>query len=1089
MEQQQAISLLVCGDEGVGKTSIINALISRSFENDSSDLSLAGNLSANSEWSEVTLPAALNKYDGIEIDLRIVDTRTEGAVIEHLPSADAVILVYDITNEDTFERAISFWLELIQRHACSDRTNTAATTNHAQNNTSSSNSNSTNKSTNNSTTSNTTTNSSNNTSNTNSNESNSSISSTSNSSISFSTASSSSSSTSSSPQQIPVILVGNKLDRRGGGRMALSEEHHRKTNAVMSVPCVEAFLYCSAARLLLIREVFYYAQKAVVYPVAPLYNNNDAVLTEQFQVALWRIFRIFDVDRDGYLSDDELALFQSHCFGAQLRRSDISAIKKVVKNQSSENVMYGNRRDEFNNNERSIQNGRTNDNDDDGDDNDNNNNTTENQNNNGSVRNNFNNSNNYPIISSIVNSVGLLNNDGTAGVVDGKVTFAGFVCLNQIFIDRNRPESPWLVLRRFGYECIKGKDVLSMRLDRDLLPTTNETNGTNNYDQNNNNNNNNNNTLTTEEQQYDPNENKIPSLNHILNDQAFELSISAIQFLNELFTQFATTTNIYSSSTPSSSTPSSTLSSSSSSSSTVSFSILGKHQLALLFHICPNGKAPWEISDLMKHMQPMSLERSGWLAMWSLVVHFDPHTVMRYMWYLGYLGDSIKSGESVREMHLHWPYNRLHVERAIRVTRSRKKEKWKKRLDRKTVRCWVIGHEDSGKEHLFNIISEIKTGGDHEDWNGNASEKDNLQEKKNARDGSNKNENDVAAVFSSRHAAAGFSTSDSRSELNSNSNGNELNTFTKDDLSAVLWYPKLKEKQIKQMKQMNIQKKQQDKEKEEQPTNTDNSNNDATNTSASSASTASSTTPAIDATPAIPSSSSSSSTSLSRAWVRSIERSLILTTFSNDIEFNECDIAVLVFDPTNLTTLEYLKMQQAKLPGHIPCRYVAIEKGLRETTTRLVTNNTSNNTATNSSAQATSEPTTATATTDAASSAPRLSSSEMKTKKATVYAAAKEWCISLELEEPVKLSMSNPHTLDATNVFFESVLRNGLEPSECRPVSEESMWEKQKQFYWFWGGSITLGVGIVGVAAWLFLNSRKGSDGRGESGLEVRKIK
>ena len=93
--------------------------------------------------------------------------------------------------------------------------------------------------------------------------------------------------------------------------MALSEEHHRKTNAVMSVPCVEAFLYCSAARLLLIREVFYYAQKAVVYPVAPLYNNNDAVLTEQFQVALWRIFRIFDVDRDGYLSDDELALFQS----------------------------------------------------------------------------------------------------------------------------------------------------------------------------------------------------------------------------------------------------------------------------------------------------------------------------------------------------------------------------------------------------------------------------------------------------------------------------------------------------------------------------------------------------------------------------------------------------------------------------------------------------------------------------------------------------------------------------------------------------------------------------------------------------------
>ena len=109
----RSISILVCGDEGVGKTSIIEALISRSFteadgENDY-EVSLAGNPSANGQWSEVSLPAELNKYDGIEIDLRIVDTRSEEAVIEHLPDVDAVILVYDITNEDPKSKSFFVW--------------------------------------------------------------------------------------------------------------------------------------------------------------------------------------------------------------------------------------------------------------------------------------------------------------------------------------------------------------------------------------------------------------------------------------------------------------------------------------------------------------------------------------------------------------------------------------------------------------------------------------------------------------------------------------------------------------------------------------------------------------------------------------------------------------------------------------------------------------------------------------------------------------------------------------------------------------------------------------------------------------------
>ena len=90
---------------------------------------------------------------------------------------------------------------------------------------------------------------------------------------------------------------------------------------------MEACLECSAARLLNIRQVFYYAQKAVVYPMKPLYDMERAQLTDQFKVALRRIFRIFDMDHDGYLSDDELVLFQDVCFGARLKSSDIANVK------------------------------------------------------------------------------------------------------------------------------------------------------------------------------------------------------------------------------------------------------------------------------------------------------------------------------------------------------------------------------------------------------------------------------------------------------------------------------------------------------------------------------------------------------------------------------------------------------------------------------------------------------------------------------------------------------------------------------------------------------------------------------------------
>ena len=55
-----------------------------------------------------------------------------------------------------------------------------------------------------------------------------------------------------------------------------------------------------------VSEVFYHAQHAVVFPIQPLYDTHTQALLPAFRLALTRVFRIFDKDHDGLLSDSEL---------------------------------------------------------------------------------------------------------------------------------------------------------------------------------------------------------------------------------------------------------------------------------------------------------------------------------------------------------------------------------------------------------------------------------------------------------------------------------------------------------------------------------------------------------------------------------------------------------------------------------------------------------------------------------------------------------------------------------------------------------------------------------------------------------------
>ncbi|XP_028616644.1 mitochondrial Rho GTPase 2 isoform X1 [Grammomys surdaster] len=124
--------------------------------------------------------------------------------------------------------------------------------------------------------------------------------------------------------RLPIILVGNKSDLRPGSTM-------ETVLPIMSqFPEIETCVECSAKHLRNISELFYYAQKAVLHPTAPLYDPEAKQLRPACTQALTRIFRLSDQDLDHTLSDEELNAFQKSCFGHPLAPQALEDVKRVV---------------------------------------------------------------------------------------------------------------------------------------------------------------------------------------------------------------------------------------------------------------------------------------------------------------------------------------------------------------------------------------------------------------------------------------------------------------------------------------------------------------------------------------------------------------------------------------------------------------------------------------------------------------------------------------------------------------------------------------------------------------------------------------
>ncbi|GER49487.1 mitochondrial Rho GTPase [Striga asiatica] len=135
---------------------------------------------------------------------------------------------------------------------------------------------------------------------------------------------------------VPVIVVGCMLDKRGDQQPVSLEQV--MSPIMQQFREIETCIECSAVNHIQIPEVFYYAQKAVLHPTAPLFDQEQQVLKPRCVRALKRIFILCDQDRDGALSDAELNDFQVKCFNAPLQPSEIVGVKRVVEEKLREGV-------------------------------------------------------------------------------------------------------------------------------------------------------------------------------------------------------------------------------------------------------------------------------------------------------------------------------------------------------------------------------------------------------------------------------------------------------------------------------------------------------------------------------------------------------------------------------------------------------------------------------------------------------------------------------------------------------------------------------------------------------------------------------
>lgn len=131
---------------------------------------------------------------------------------------------------------------------------------------------------------------------------------------------------------LPVVLCANKADLVAGqpieSRIAdFSDEMVPLMNEFREI---EACIRASAKTKHNVTETFFLCEKAVLHPIAPLYDHREGALKPAAVEALKRVFFLSDKDKDGYLDDAELDDWQIKCFEKPVGPDEMDRMKENI---------------------------------------------------------------------------------------------------------------------------------------------------------------------------------------------------------------------------------------------------------------------------------------------------------------------------------------------------------------------------------------------------------------------------------------------------------------------------------------------------------------------------------------------------------------------------------------------------------------------------------------------------------------------------------------------------------------------------------------------------------------------------------------
>lgn len=142
-------------------------------------------------------------------------------------------------------------------------------------------------------------------------------------------------------QDAKVIIAITKCDILEADTERNHEIEQRTQDLFKRFPVELILAERSSSKLLNVDRIFFHAEQVVTFPLTPIYDSKKSQFTTPCLRAFLHIFRVYDWDGDGLLSDIEFNRLHSDCFNSSFSHEELVLFKKQIAKHTSSGIKQG----------------------------------------------------------------------------------------------------------------------------------------------------------------------------------------------------------------------------------------------------------------------------------------------------------------------------------------------------------------------------------------------------------------------------------------------------------------------------------------------------------------------------------------------------------------------------------------------------------------------------------------------------------------------------------------------------------------------------------------------------------------------------